>query len=121
MADIRQIPLEQGIFDVVILYGVLHCLADESELADVVERVQRATKPAGYNIVCAFNSRRQELSAAHPTFAPCLREHEQLLALYDSWKIETASDSDLHEAHPNNGIWHTHSMTRFIATRPEDS
>lgn len=114
--DVRQTTIHSLCYDVVIAYGLLHCLTDEREIKEIVTKLKRATKIGGYNIVCTFNSRYQELDA-HPGFHPCLMRHSFFVDLYDDWEILHESDSDLHEQHPHNNIAHTHSMTRLISRR----
>jgi SAM-dependent methyltransferase len=116
IADIRQSDLSPSSFDIVIAYGLPHCLASEAEVIAVLERLKMATKADGLNVVCSFNERRQELSA-HPGFAPTLLHHAKYLDLYSDWQLPYQSDEDLTEVHPNNGIRHTHSLTRLIAKR----
>lgn len=116
VADIVVIPTGEQEYDVVVAYGLLHCLADTTTITAVVEKLQRATKTGGYNIVCAFNSRNQDLRA-HPTFNPCLAAHEFYLGLYADWELLTHSDADLVETHPHNGIEHHHALTRLIARK----
>ncbi|PWU08166.1 MAG: class I SAM-dependent methyltransferase [Verrucomicrobia bacterium] len=115
LSDVRTMNITDK-YDIVIAYGLLHCLASAGEITDTVRILQSATKDSGYNILCAFNSRAQDLSA-HPGFAPTLLDHDALLAYYKGWRILEASDSDLTEVHPHNQIRHTHSLTRILAQR----
>lgn len=117
-ADIRSFPLLDSHFDLVVAYGLLHCLATQTEVLSVVERLMEATAPGGHHIVCVFNSRGHDL-AAHPGFNPCLLPHDAYIGMYSAWEILDSSDSDLHEVHPHNGIPHCHSMTRLIARKPD--
>lgn len=114
--DIRTIDLGMGSFDVVIAYGLMHCLPDEGEIRSLNALLQNATKEGGYLILCAFNDRFQDLSA-HPGFNPTLLPHAAYLGMFAGWETMEASDKDLHETHPNNNIPHTHSMTRLIARK----
>lgn len=116
VADIRNVEVPLATYDVVLAYGLLHCLPGEQEVRDVAAKLQAATKTDGYNVVCAFNSRHQELTA-HPGFQPCLLDHIFYAQLYASWEIIELSDSDLIESHPHNNIVHTHSLTRLVARR----
>ncbi len=115
--DVRSYNLPLDAFDIVIAYGLLHCLRDFSEVKAVVSRLQSATRAGGQNVVCAFNNRRHDFSA-HPGFDPCLLSHNAFLVLYQNWTVEAASDEDLYETHPHNGIPHFHSLTRLIARKP---
>jgi SAM-dependent methyltransferase len=113
--DARTIALAPAAYDIVIAYGLLHCLADAGEILAVITRLQAATRSGGYHVVCAFNGRRQELAEAHPGFHPCTLEHRVYLDAYSGWELIEATDSDLVETHPHNNVRHTHSMTRLIA------
>jgi len=113
-ADARTEKYSHCEYDLVLAYGLLHCLADESEIKQVVSALRLATKPGGRHIVCAFNDRCQDLSA-HPDFRPCLLPHTTYTSLYSDWELEEISDTDLREQHPHNRIEHVHSMTRLIA------
>ncbi len=115
--DIRSASIGSLSFDVVIAYGLMHCLPDEREVRSLCALLQDATKEGGYLILCAFNDRFQDLSA-HPGLTPTLLPHATYLDMFAGWDIVEASDKDLHETHPNNNIPHTHSMSRIIARKP---
>jgi SAM-dependent methyltransferase len=116
--DATTMTLPAANYDLVVAYGLLHCLPAE-EIGPLVEKVKAATAPGGLNILVTFNQRRQDLSA-HPGFRPTLLSHSFFLELYESWRILYATDEDLHETHPHNMIPHTHSMTRLIARAEAD-
>lgn len=105
-------------FDLVIMYGLLHCLPDFKSVESLVVRAQQSTAKGGYNIVCAFNDRKQDLSA-HPEFSPCLLRHDAYSRMYESWETLRSSDTDLFETHPHNNIPHSHSLTRIVSRRPK--
>lgn len=117
VGDVRSV--RAGSFDVVIAYGMLHCLGSERELRDVIERLQKVTRPGGHHVACIFNDRHQDLAAAHPGFSPLLLPHDWYLDAYrgSGWELLDASDTDLRESHPHNRVEHVHSMTRLIARR----
>ncbi len=116
-ADIRTMDLGVDLYDVVVAYGLFHCLELSAEIAELHSRLSRVTRPGGYHAVCCFNSRNQELEAAHPGFHPCLVEHGYYRGLYDGWEPLMESDTDLTETHPDMNIQHTHSMTRILARK----
>lgn len=117
-ADVRTIVRESESVDVVIAYGLLHCLSSSQEIVDVVGSMQRWTRPGGWNVLVAFNSRFQDLERAHPGFFPTLIDHARYIDFYAGWELLAARDSDLTETHPDLGIEHTHSMTRILARKP---
>lgn len=115
--DIRDIALPSASYDIVVAYGLLHCMSDKADVQLVLAKLQAATRKGGYNVVCAFNQRHQDLRA-HPEFTPTLLPHNFYLNAYSGgWELITATDTDLIETHPHNGIEHTHSMTRVLAQR----
>jgi tellurite methyltransferase len=115
--DARNLGLSPDQFDVVVAYGLFHCLGETNEIATVCTRLQSATRAGGYFVLCAFNSRRQELTA-HPGFTPTILGHDDYAGMFNGWEILECTDKDLTEIHPNNGIQHTHSMTRILAKKP---
>lgn len=118
-AEITSCAFPSGTFDIVIAYGILHCLDSEDHVAIAVRQLKEWTTPGGYLLACAFNSRHQDLSA-HPGFRPTLLSHDDYLMFFEEdaeWSVTLQSDADLHETHPHNGVPHTHSMTRIIARR----
>jgi len=116
VADIRSVELPEQ-FDVVIAYGLLHCLPTEQDLCNTVLKLQAATKHTGYNVVCALNNRHQELSVAHAELRPTLLPHSTYLEFYADWELLEESDADLTEVHPHNNTTHTHSLTRLLARK----
>jgi tellurite methyltransferase len=116
VGDVRSLELPQDKYDIVIAYGFLHCLSSTAEIRTVLARLQSATRHSGFHVVCAFNSRKQELQA-HPGFAPSLLSHGDYLKAYSSWQVALVSDSDLTERHPHNMVEHTHSLTRILVRK----
>jgi 2-polyprenyl-3-methyl-5-hydroxy-6-metoxy-1,4-benzoquinol methylase len=116
-ADLRRHQLPSGIYDIVVAYGLLHCLASREEVAALAARLKATTRPGGHFALCAFNNRAQDLRA-HPNFSPTLLSHTEYCALFWDWNTEHATDTDLTEQHPHNNIVHTHSITRILAHRP---
>lgn len=103
-------------YDVVVAYGLLHCMSSEAEAEALINDVKRVTKADGTVILVAFNDRSQDLSA-HPGFEPLLMPHDWYAAKFGSWQTKILTDTDLHETHPHNGIPHHHSLTRLIARK----
>lgn len=119
VADAAALPLEQTArFDVVVAYGLLHCLPNQEVVHDVIGALQSLTKAGGLHLTVTFNSRDQDLDRAHPGFRPTLLAHSAYLDAYRSWSVLEATDELLHETHPHNGVPHRHSMTRIAARKP---
>lgn len=116
IADLTNWPLLFESYDIIIAYGMFHCLPTEKSVKSLADRLKAATRRGGLHVVCAFNSGPHDLSA-HPGFKPTLLPHEQYVALYDGWRLNTVTSSLIHETHPHNGIAHYHSLTRLIAEK----
>ncbi|HEV7299828.1 MAG TPA: class I SAM-dependent methyltransferase [Tepidisphaeraceae bacterium] len=116
IADARQLPISHDSYDIVIAYGLFHCLQNQREVVDLAHRLMRCTRRGGLHVVCTFNHRHQELHA-HPGFSPVLLPHVFFETLYAGWSMIHHSDTDLHETHPHNNLPHKHSMTRLIARK----
>lgn len=117
VGDIRSFKWPSGMFDIVVAYGLLHCLQSVGEVEDTVELLKMATRTNGHHVICCFNGRLRNLEA-HPDLDPVWLEHERIVGLYSDWELLRATDTDLIESHPNNQILHTHSLTRIVARRP---
>ena len=112
-ADIREKKIGENKYDIIIAYGLLHCMQNKETIENIINKLKIATVMSGYNVVCAFNDRHHDLSA-HPDFHPTTLEHSFYLNSYRNWNVIFDSDEDLFETHPHNNIPHSHSMTRII-------
>jgi cyclopropane fatty-acyl-phospholipid synthase-like methyltransferase len=112
--DVLSITTDLRKFDLVLAYGLYHCLSPEA-IISTIANVQRATVPDGYNITVCYNNRMQDnIASAHPAFHPTCLPHAEYVRAYTDWRTIEASDEDLTERHPTNMIQHTHSMTRLL-------
>lgn len=114
--DARTLNYEPEAYDIVIAYGLMHCLRDGDEINRLIDNLQRSTRVGGYHAIVALNSRHQDLRA-HPELRPCLLPHSAYLAQYTMWEIAFEEDADLKETHPHNLIPHAHSLTRILARK----
>lgn len=104
-------------YDVVISYGLTHCLPSEIAARRLIVNLQSALVRGGTFILVSFNSGSHDLTA-HPGFHPLLLDHAWFLDVFDGWQLEHVSDSILFETHPHNNILHHHSLTRLTAIKP---
>lgn len=114
--DIADWTVAGDAYDIVIAYGLFHCLRSHREIKETITRLQSATKQGGFHAVVALNSRFQDLRA-HPELNPCLIAHSGYIDLYSDWAILSEEDANLTETHPHNGIQHTHALTRILARK----
>jgi tellurite methyltransferase len=112
-SDILKLAYPKNTYDIIISYGLFHCLGSINNIETVVKSCINSLKENGYFVICSFNNRRHDLSA-HEGFNPLLLSHVDYLNLFRSYTIIFESDEDLFETHPHNNIPHMHSMTRII-------
>ena len=117
-ADVTKSKFKKSNYDLIVAYGLLHCLKREDQINELMTNLFKSLKSTGFFILCAFNTRKQNLKA-HPDLKPLLLNHEAILSYFVDvgWSIIFSSDEDLFETHPNNNIPHVHSMTRIIAQK----
>lgn len=113
-ATLYQYPPEY--YDVVVCYGLLHCLPTEHHAERLLSWTQASLRPNGVYLLAAFNNGGHDLTA-HPDFIPLLMEHSWFVRAFETWNVLVASNSVLYETHPHNNIPHFHSMTRIMAQR----
>lgn len=111
--NVLDIDISLDQYDIIISYGLFHCFKHYEDVEILIEKSLLGLKKDGFFIVCAFNSRCQDLSA-HEGFSPLLLDHQTYLNFFLKERILFASDEDLYETHPHNNIPHSHSMTRMI-------
>lgn len=114
---VEDLRLEYEYFDLIVAYGLLHCMPNRQSITSLIQLFKLITIPGGLHIICAFNKRNQDLRA-HPGLNPTLLAHNEYSELYSDWITVHESDKDLWEIHPNNKIKHVHSLTRLIVRQP---
>ncbi len=115
-ADIMDWPIA-GKFDVVVAYGLLHCLNSEEEIALVIKKMKAATKRRGINVICTFTG---ELGVPriqkylNPTF---LSKTDLKRKYYNDWQILNYELDIIKHKHPTSNRLHKHSVCRMIARK----
>jgi 2-polyprenyl-3-methyl-5-hydroxy-6-metoxy-1,4-benzoquinol methylase len=114
-ADIAEYRPE-GPFDIVICNGVLHYIKDK---ADVIGRMQTATRPGGLNVVSSWSTF-TPVPACHNS-VPVYADDEQGIIgrAYSSWNLkfkyfERGKPEASHTGMPQ----HSHSHVKLIAEKP---
>jgi len=116
--DVKTINYIPNNYDIIISYGLFHCFENEIQVKKIIENCLNSLVDGGFLILCAFNSRKHDLSA-HPGFNPLLLNHSDYINCFKDHQIVFESDEDLFETHPHNNIPHVHSMTRLIIKKNE--
>ncbi|RXH00385.1 class I SAM-dependent methyltransferase [Bradyrhizobium vignae] len=114
--DARAYLTRDELFDVIVLYGLAHCLSSPEDISSLIQTALQRTRPGGYHFLVSFNDGPHDLSA-HPNFSPTLLPHSFYVDQYESHAILTESDSIIYETHPHNNIPHFHSLTRLLVKK----
>lgn len=116
VADACSLAYPPNYYDIVVAYGLLHCLKNVAQIRATVRKLQSATREGGWHIICAFNEGHHDM-IAHPGFIPTLASHDFYLNLYSGWDVTYSTNEQLHETHPNNNLQHFHTLTRILAKK----
>jgi len=114
VGEATDFPLRDSPYDIVVMYGLMHCMPHRDAISVIIDRAIASTIPGGLHVLVAFNDRSQDLARAHPGFHPTLLPHAAYINAYAQHDIIRATDTILQETHPHNGIQHHHSLTRMI-------
>lgn len=115
-ADVMSWPIS-GKFDVVIAYGLLHCLSSEKEIALLIKKMKKVTKKRGINVICTFTS---EISVPkiqkylNPAFLSKTALKEKY---YNNWEMLNYESDIIEHKHPTSNKLHKHSVCRMIARK----
>jgi cyclopropane fatty-acyl-phospholipid synthase-like methyltransferase len=105
-----------GNFDVVVAYGLLHCLADCDAIRRVVSVMQSCTTLGGINVLVSFT----DLLPVPPEqdyLEPTLLPEGVLESLYEGWEILGSENDVITETHPTSDAPHSHSLCRLLARK----
>jgi|SRR5580698_3913732 tellurite methyltransferase len=103
-------------YDVIICNGLLHYVEDKSS---VVERMQRATRTGGINVVSLWSTRTPVPSCHEvvPTYPD--DEHGVVHKLYQDWDLDLMYfEADKRESSHSGMPDHSHSHIKLIAQKP---
>jgi SAM-dependent methyltransferase len=90
-------------YDIIIMYGLLHCLPSPKQIAETIDLAICRTTNSGRHFVVAFNDGPHDLSA-HPDLSPTLLSHKFYLAQYAGHQILDAEFATIHETHAQIGL-----------------
>jgi SAM-dependent methyltransferase len=116
LSDAESFLHDCGIFDIIVMYGLLHCLPSLAAIETTIRLALNRTQIQGHHIVAVFNDGPHDLSA-HPNFSPALGSHDFYRRQYLTQDILSESNALIHETHPHNNIPHFHSLTRLLVRR----
>ena len=110
--DSRLAALEEHGYDMVVAYGLYHCL-DDAGLNDTHWRLTSALKPGGLFVCAAFNDS-LPVPEGHATGRLFLRTKEHLTELFSAWTLIALEVGTIEEDHSPLVGRHQHSLTWVI-------
>lgn len=115
--DIQNLSFKNECFDIIIAYGILHCLEDRNAIYDMVEKIKSWLKLDGYFVCVTFTNQ-----IAPPTNQEYLNINAflndgELQQLFKNWKLINSEDEIITETHPTSNIKHQHSLVRLITQK----
>jgi SAM-dependent methyltransferase len=106
-------------FDIIIAYGLFHCLPSKEQVAVLVANMKRWSAPGGIHVVSTFTNEigiPDVQSYLEPTL---LDPFELRNVFYQDWEIIDYETGNIQEKHPTSLEEHEHSLCRLIARRPQ--
>ena len=110
--DCRTVTIEPETYDMVVAYGLYHCLND-AELEATHRRLTAALKKGGLFVCATFNDM-LPLPANHATGDLVLRPHDHVEALFKGWTPIELEKGVIEEDHLPLVGWHQNSLTWAI-------
>ena len=107
-----------GSFDVVVAYGLLHCLADRDSIEHVVSVMQNCTTAGGINVLVSFTDV-LPVPPEQDYLEPTLLPEGALESLYLEWETLRSENDVITETHPTSDAPHSHSLCRLLARKRE--
>jgi tellurite methyltransferase len=104
------------LYNLTIAHGCLH-LVERIHHARLLEQMQAATAPGGYNVVVVFNDSLDAPEDLRP-FVVGLFPKGWLFRQYSGWEIVEQQSYILEDEHPG-GIRHRHAIDKLVARRAE--
>jgi SAM-dependent methyltransferase len=110
--DCRTAALKAQCYDMVVAYGLYHCL-DDRGLEETHSQLTAALKKGGLFICATFNNR-LPLPSGHATGPLQLRPHDHVESLFPSWREIALEKGTIEEDHQPLVGPHRHSLTWAI-------
>jgi 2-polyprenyl-3-methyl-5-hydroxy-6-metoxy-1,4-benzoquinol methylase len=115
--NISNLDFKDDSFDIIVAYGILHCLSSVLEVENYIHKLKKWIAPNGYFICVTFTD---ELlppdSQSYLDYESFLKQGE-LEKLFANWKILEVENDVISEIHPTSNIEHQHSLVRLIAQK----
>jgi 2-polyprenyl-3-methyl-5-hydroxy-6-metoxy-1,4-benzoquinol methylase len=117
VADINSSIFDEDQFDIIIAYGILHCLPSKKSIFEMITKIKTWTKQNGFAVCATFTN-----VLPPPSIQDYLEEKSflstgELQVQFKDWKLISEEDGLIEEIHPTTNILHKHSISRIIAQK----
>ena len=119
LSDITKYPFEQQTWNLIVCYGVLHCLDNEHAALQLLDRIVSSTEAKGFNIISSFTNE-IGVPEVQDYLSPLLLTPEFVLEYYkklDGWQVVQFETGIITESHPTSMTPHQHSLYRIITKK----
>ena len=117
ISDVRQINFLPNSFDVVVAYGILHCLDNKSEIKKTISLIKNWVRIDGYTIISTFTNNLPIPEIQEYLMPESLLEDNELGNMFSEWNIIFQENDIITETHPTSNIEHKHSLVILIAQK----
>jgi len=100
-------------YDIIIAYGLLHCLPSIDHVDIVIEKMMNWCKKDGIIIAVSFNNS-MGVPNVQDYLEPTLLPVNYLKNKFSNFELLKYEDGIITETHPTSNIEHSHSLTRAI-------
>jgi cyclopropane fatty-acyl-phospholipid synthase-like methyltransferase len=115
-ADVVQLSLPNGGYDLVVAYGLFHCL-DESRFRRMCDRIKGALRVEGLLAIASFTPD-LEIPANHGTGQLYPREAASVLEHFPNWSVLRHTEGRIVEEHVPAVAQHEHSVFWAVLSKP---
>jgi tellurite methyltransferase len=103
-------------YDIIIAYGLLHCLPSIESVKQLTEKIIKWVKPNGIVVIVAFNNDLR-VPSVQDYLEPTLLPKETFKNLFPGFTVLKYENDIITETHPTSNIEHKHSLTRMIVKK----
>lgn len=107
-------------FDIIVAYGVLHCLDSRGEVFEMLTRIMGWLKPNGFFICATFTDTIPVPSIQDYLNEKAFLKEGELEKCLSGFTILVSENGIITETHPTSNIEHEHSIVRLIAQKNDN-
>lgn len=106
-------------FDLVIAYGLLHCMSSLTKVDLLIDRIKAWTSQGGLTVIVSFNDT-LGVPKVQDYLEPTLLPRDYLRRRFSDFTITNYEDDIITETHPTSNIEHNHGVSRIIAIKSKN-